>query len=55
MSRYDYQFICHDAKGKGGGGPGLNVIMTLIFPSEARFYSGSAEIVWLQSIFIAWF
>ena len=26
-----------------------------IIPSEARFYSGSAEIVWLQSIFIAWF
>ena len=31
MSRYDYQFICHDAKGKGGWGPGLNVIITLIF------------------------
>ena len=29
MSRYDYQFLCHDAKGEGGGGPGL-VIMTLI-------------------------
>ena len=28
MSMYDYQFLCHDAK--GGGGPGLNVIMTLI-------------------------
>ena len=31
MSRYDYQFLGHDTKGKGGGGPGLNVIMTLIF------------------------
>ena len=30
MSRYDYQFICHDAKGEGGGGPVLNIIMTLI-------------------------
>ena len=34
MSRYDYQFLCHDAKGdsggEGGGGPGLNIIMTLI-------------------------
>ena len=29
--------------------------LLLIIPSEARFYSGSAEIVWLQSIFIAWF
>ena len=25
------QFICYDAKGEGGGGPELNVIMTLIF------------------------
>ena len=23
-----------------------------VIPSEARFYSGSAEIVWLQSIFL---
>ena len=29
--------------------------MSLVIPSEARFYSGSAGIVWLQSIFIAWF
>ena len=29
-SRYDYQFLCHDTKGEGGGGPGLNFIMTLI-------------------------
>ena len=30
MSRYDYQFTCHDAKGEGRGDPGLNVMMTLI-------------------------
>ena len=29
ISRYDYQFLCHDAKGEGGGSPGLNVIMML--------------------------
>ena len=31
MFRYDYQFLCHDAKGEEGeGGSELNVITTLI-------------------------
>ena len=36
MSRYDYQLLCHDAKGEGEGrGPGLNSIMMLILKKNS--------------------
>ena len=41
MSRYDYQFLRHDAKGRG---PGLNVITTLIKKKLKKNNNNSLEV-----------